>query len=30
MNNEEFERLYIILFVAGLALALYDIFFGRP
>ena len=30
MNDKEFERLYIILFVAGLALTLYDIFIGRP
>lgn len=30
MNDKEFERLYIILFVAGLALALYDIFIWRP
>ena len=30
MNDKDFERLYIILFVAGLALALYDIVIWRP
>lgn len=30
MNDKDFERLYIILFVAGLSIALYDIFFWRP
>jgi hypothetical protein len=30
MNDEEFKRLYIIVFVVGLAIALYDIFFWRP
>jgi hypothetical protein len=30
MNDKEFERLYIIVFVVGFAITLYDIFFWRP
>ena len=30
MNDKDFERIYIIVFVVGLAIALYDIVIWRP
>lgn len=30
MNDKDFERLYIILFVVGFAISLYDLFIWRP
>jgi hypothetical protein len=30
MNDKNFERLYIIVFVVGLAISLYDLFIWRP